>query len=129
MGTWEFIPVDVLMNLQRAVPCGGQEDIRVECQLKSKIRHLILRVVGDVEIIGVGLNIILRKAKVIRIINLAPCAASRGGRYRNVSVLCACRGKQFRSRKGLLESLPVVCRGMDDADRQADDTRYQRDDE
>ena len=71
----------VLMDLQGAVPRGGQESLMAEGQAEREVRDLVLRVVRDGEVVGIRLVVVLGQALVVQVEDLAPCAASGSGRH------------------------------------------------
>lgn len=75
-GIHYLITADVLMYLQSAVSCRGEEHLTAEYQLEDEIRYFVAGVVENSKVVGMSLIIVLGQALVIKVEHLRPCAVA-----------------------------------------------------
>ena len=126
-GVHDLPAVGVLVDLQGAVPGGGQIDLLVEVQPEGEVLHLVPGVVGHGEVIGVGLEVVLGAALVVQVEELGPGAASGRRGDGDLLVPEGVRGEESLAGKRRLVPDAVVGVGLDHAHCQDGDGNEQGD--
>ena len=104
----------VLVDLERSVPCGRQEHVLSECQPEGEVVDLVLRVVGEVEIVGESLVVVVCQTLVAEVEDLGPCAVPHAGLHGDILLPRAFRGEELLPLIGGIMDLSVVCCGLDE---------------